>query len=52
LYPTAVFCLFWAGDCFCVSRRVWPPCQISKNSWTWPFGETSFPPPFSLSPWC
>jgi len=34
MYPTAVICLFWARDSFCVARRFWLPCHISKKSWT------------------
>jgi hypothetical protein len=26
--------LFWARDSFCVARRFWLPCHISKKSWT------------------
>jgi len=32
--PTAVIWLFWARDSFCVVRRFWLPCHISKKSWT------------------
>jgi len=34
MYPTAVICLFWFRNCFCVARRFWLPCHISKPSWT------------------
>jgi len=34
MYTTAVICLFWACDSFCVVRRFWLPCHISKKSWT------------------
>jgi len=34
MYLTAVICLFWARDPFCVARRFWLPCHISKKSWT------------------
>jgi len=34
MYPTAVICLFWARDFFCVARRFWLPCHISNKSWT------------------
>jgi len=34
MYPTVVICLFWARDYFCVARRFWLPCHISKKSWT------------------
>jgi len=33
-YPTAVICLLWARDSFCVARRFWLPYHISKKSWT------------------
>jgi hypothetical protein len=26
--------LFWVRDFFCVARRFWLPCHISKKSWT------------------
>jgi len=32
--PTAVICLFWAWDSFCVLCRLWLPCHISKMPWT------------------
>jgi len=31
---TAVICMFWVRDSFCVFRRFWLPCHISKKSWT------------------
>jgi len=34
MYPTAVICLSWARDSFCVARRFWLPCQFSKKLWT------------------
>jgi len=34
MYPKAVICLFQARDSFCVVRRFWLPCHISKKSWT------------------
>jgi len=34
MYPTAVICLFWERDYFCVALRFWLPCHISKRSWT------------------
>jgi len=34
MYPTAVICLIWARDSFCVAHRFWLPCHISKMSWT------------------
>jgi len=33
-YPTAVICLRWVPDSFCIARRFWLPCHISKMSWT------------------
>ena len=34
MYPTAVICLLWARDSFCVARRWRLPCHNSKMSWT------------------
>jgi len=34
---TAVICLLWAWDYFCVGPRFWLPCHISKTSWTLAF---------------
>jgi len=34
MYSTAVICLFRDQDSFCVAHRFWPPCYISKKSWT------------------
>jgi len=34
MYPTAAICLFWERDSFCIARRFWLPCYISKKSWT------------------
>jgi len=34
MYNTEVICLFSARDSFCVARRFWLPCHISKLSWT------------------
>ena len=34
MYPMAVIWLFWARDSFCVARRFWLHCLISKKSWT------------------
>jgi len=34
IYPTAVVCVFWARDSFCVTLRFWLPCHISKMSCT------------------
>ena len=34
MYPTAVICLFWARDSFCVAHRLLLPCHISKKSGT------------------
>jgi len=34
MYPTAVICIFWLWDSFCVARRFWLPCHISKTLWT------------------
>jgi len=34
MYPTAVICLCWAQDSFCVARGFWLPCQISNKSRT------------------
>jgi len=34
LYATAVICLFWMWDSFCVACRFWQPCHISKMLWT------------------
>jgi len=31
IYPTAVIWMFWAQDSFCVARRFWLPCHISKH---------------------
>jgi len=45
MYPTAVICLFCAGDSFCVAPRFWLPCHISKSREPGPFCAVSFPPP-------
>ena len=34
MYPTAVMCLFWVRDSFCIAHRLWLPCHITKKSWT------------------
>ena len=34
MYLTAVICLFWVQQSFCVVRRFWLPCHISKELWT------------------
>ena len=34
MYHTAIISLFWGRDSFCVARRFWLPCHISKQSWT------------------
>jgi len=34
MYLTAVICMLWVWDSFCVARSVWLPCHISKMSWT------------------
>jgi len=34
IHLTADICLFQARDSFCVARRFWLPCHISKKSWT------------------
>jgi hypothetical protein len=34
MYPTAVICLFWWRDCFCIAPRFWMLCQIFKKWWT------------------
>ena len=34
MYPMAVNCLIWAQNSFCVARRFWQPCHISKRSCT------------------
>jgi hypothetical protein len=33
MYPAAVIFFFWAWDSFCVARRFWLPCYISKTWW-------------------
>jgi len=34
MYPLDVICVLWARHSFCVARRFWLPCHISKKSWT------------------
>ena len=34
MYPTAVICMFWAGDYFWLSCKFWLPCHIYQKSWT------------------
>jgi len=34
IYPTGVFCLYWARDYSWVARRCWLRCHISEKSWT------------------
>jgi len=36
MYPMAHICLFWPRDSFCVARKFWLCCHISKMSWTLP----------------
>jgi len=36
MYHTAVICLCWACDSFCIARMFLLPCHISKTSWTLP----------------
>jgi len=33
IYPTAVICMFWVRDSFCVELWFWLPCHISKKLW-------------------
>jgi len=34
MHPMAVLCFLWVWDSSCIATRFWPPCHISKMSWT------------------
>jgi len=34
IHSTAIICIFWVRDSFCVAHRFWLPCHISQMAWT------------------